>query len=539
MAAIPGSVRFTGFIAPSDSEDTYAVHDEIYGRGGWRTVANLTERDAITADRRRVGMPVRVLDRGDGTRAFYTLIAGITNSHWVLDELGGEWSGAYDTSYVAHGVTLLDGTEFVIAEIDAYTVEGIGYLLTVTPTTSTGQLTVEIYDDVAKTLRVCTHVVDLVSPTKRSSYSFGFNAETAGSLYCTLYCSGVPADQTATFLLSAVTASPRGVPTIIPTPYGDGIEDDGTGKPRVALSSTSGLAFSLGKLVISPDETAPVHVAGTALGAVVHGAVDDSTSQAISAKKVFDSVGCIPAVIPGYPVTGTYAAGAEMIDAAGIKWRCTVGGTPGTWLLVDNVLDEPAAAYSTAVAVGNTYLFEVPATGNSGVLLWLRAWGFPVATTDTEIPFRVRVYETSSALGRDLVWQGVGIARQTSLSVALAASQTYLEVVSNDIIEVDEGLMVFEDDVRNEYALCSSRLTGYINISEALVDPDSWNIGTRVLPISSWWMVPWINNDGNPAKKNKIFIEVRHDGLVGDPDLTFYIQTKVYSMGVVPQAIPL
>lgn len=539
MAAIPGSVRFTGFIAPSDSEDTYAVHDEIYGRGGWRTVANLTERDAITSDRRRVGMPVRVLDRGDGTRAFYTLIGGITNSHWVLDELGGEWSGAYDTSYVAPDVTLLDGTEFVLAEIDAYTVEGIGYLLTVTPTTSVGQLTVEIYDDVAKTLRVCTHVVDLASPTKRSSYSFGFNAETAGSLYCTLYCSGVPAAQTATFLLSAVTASPRGVPTIIPTPYGDGIEDDGTGKPRVALSSTSGLAFSLGKLVISPDETAPVHVVGTELGAVVHGAVDDSTSQTILAKKVFDSVGCVPTILSGSPVAGTYETGAEILDAAGIKWRCTAGGTPGTWVLVDNVLDEPVATYSTAVAVGNTYLFEVPATGNSGVLLWLRAWGFPVATTDTEIPFRVRIYETSSALGRDLVWQGVGIARQTALTVALPASQTYLEVGSNDIIEVDEGLMVFQDDTRKEYALCSSRLTGYINISEALADPDSWSIGTRVLPVSSWWMVPWINNDGNPAKKNTIFIEVRHDGLVGDPDLTFYVQARIYSMGVVPQAIPL
>jgi hypothetical protein len=538
MAAIPGSVRFTGFIAPSDSDDAYAVHDEIYGRGGWRTVANLTERDAITSDRRRVGMPVRVLDRGDGTRAFYTLIDGITNSHWVLDELGGEWSGAYDTSYVAHAVTLLDGTEFVLAEIDAYTVEGIGYLLTVTPTTSVGQLTVEIYDDVAKTLRVCTHVVDLASPTKRSSYSFGFNAETAGSLYCTLYCSGVPADQTATFLLSAVTASPRGVPTIIPTPYGDGIEDDGTGKPRIALSSTSGLAFSLGKLVISPDETAPVHVAGTALGAVVHGAVDDSTLQSISANKVFDSVGCIPTIAAGYPITGTYATGAEILDSAGIKWRCTAGGTPGTWVLVDNVLDEPVATYSTAVAVGATYLFEVPATGNSGVLLWLRAWGFPVAKTDTEIPFRVRVYETSSALGKELVWQGIGIARQTALTVAMTSPQTYLEVASNDLIEVDEGLMIFEDDSRKEYALCSSRLTGYINISEALVDAGSWDIGTRVLPVTSWWMVPWINKDGNPAKKNTIFIEVRHDGLVGDPDLTFYVQAMVYSMGVVPQVTP-
>lgn len=93
MSAIPGSVRFTGFIAPSDSTDTYAVHDEIYGRGGWRTVADITERDLITADRRRVGMAVRVLDDGSGFQAFYTLVGGITNSDWVEDNFGstGNW----------------------------------------------------------------------------------------------------------------------------------------------------------------------------------------------------------------------------------------------------------------------------------------------------------------------------------------------------------------------------------------------------------------------------------------------------------------
>lgn len=89
MAAIPGSVRLTGFIAPSDSTDTYAVHDEVYGRGGWRTVATLEARNNITSDRRREGMAVRVLDSdGEGTPAFYTLSGGITNSDWVEDNFG-------------------------------------------------------------------------------------------------------------------------------------------------------------------------------------------------------------------------------------------------------------------------------------------------------------------------------------------------------------------------------------------------------------------------------------------------------------------
>jgi hypothetical protein len=58
MTAIPGSVRVTGFLAPSDSADTYAVTDDAYHRGGFRPVANAAARDAITEGRRKVGMLV-------------------------------------------------------------------------------------------------------------------------------------------------------------------------------------------------------------------------------------------------------------------------------------------------------------------------------------------------------------------------------------------------------------------------------------------------------------------------------------------------
>jgi hypothetical protein len=76
MAPIPGSVRVTGFIAPSDSADLYATQDEFYNRGGWRTVADITARNAITADRRKDGMLVRVRNAGGGIEKFYTLTGG-------------------------------------------------------------------------------------------------------------------------------------------------------------------------------------------------------------------------------------------------------------------------------------------------------------------------------------------------------------------------------------------------------------------------------------------------------------------------------
>lgn len=89
MAAIPGSVPITGFIAPTDTGDTFATQDETYNRGGFRTVADLTARDAITPDRRVEGMLVRVLSTG----SFYTLSGGILNANWVVETFGGT-SGA-------------------------------------------------------------------------------------------------------------------------------------------------------------------------------------------------------------------------------------------------------------------------------------------------------------------------------------------------------------------------------------------------------------------------------------------------------------
>jgi len=58
MAIIPGGVKVAGFISPSDTTDTYPVVDPIYGIGGYREVADITERDAITIPRRRAGMLV-------------------------------------------------------------------------------------------------------------------------------------------------------------------------------------------------------------------------------------------------------------------------------------------------------------------------------------------------------------------------------------------------------------------------------------------------------------------------------------------------
>lgn len=75
-----GAIPITGFISPTDNTDVYPTHKDIFGKGGYRTVADLAARDIITQERREEGMLVFVLS----TNTMYQLIGGISNSDWVV-----------------------------------------------------------------------------------------------------------------------------------------------------------------------------------------------------------------------------------------------------------------------------------------------------------------------------------------------------------------------------------------------------------------------------------------------------------------------
>lgn len=108
MPAISGSIPVTGFVAPTDSADTYAAHHETYGKGGYRTVADTTERDAIPTGRRKEGMRVYVISNGTE----YMLGSGLTNSDWTVTKNGARivTSWASLSGMAAAGIP--NGTEF-------------------------------------------------------------------------------------------------------------------------------------------------------------------------------------------------------------------------------------------------------------------------------------------------------------------------------------------------------------------------------------------------------------------------------------------
>lgn len=77
-------VKVTAPINPNSANDTYPTHIDIYGKGGFMSVTDITARDNITSLRRKIGMLVYVT----ATDVLYQLKGGIENTNWVTVPLG-------------------------------------------------------------------------------------------------------------------------------------------------------------------------------------------------------------------------------------------------------------------------------------------------------------------------------------------------------------------------------------------------------------------------------------------------------------------
>ncbi|RKZ88576.1 MAG: hypothetical protein DRQ39_02210 [Gammaproteobacteria bacterium] len=122
MAKIPGTVTLSGIIAPSDDQDEYAVTEDIWNKGGHRSVDTLADRDAIPTLRKKEGMTVYVGD----TQITYQWVSGA----WV-DFVGGSGGDktyihtqgtASATWTVTHG--LGKRTSVTVVDTGSNTVEG-------------------------------------------------------------------------------------------------------------------------------------------------------------------------------------------------------------------------------------------------------------------------------------------------------------------------------------------------------------------------------------------------------------------------------
>jgi len=120
---ISGSVPVTGFVAPTDSVDTYPSHSEEYGKGGYRSVDTVTDRDAIPAARRKAGMVVKVL----ANKMEYILGAGLGNGDWEKNPYGTMELGAYSELEALNGSQLVDGSMFFCRYRESQAYGGSGH----------------------------------------------------------------------------------------------------------------------------------------------------------------------------------------------------------------------------------------------------------------------------------------------------------------------------------------------------------------------------------------------------------------------------
>ena len=528
MTAIPGTVGITGLLAPKNAEDTHPTHEDTYGKGGFRPVANTTARDTIPEDRLKVGMLVYSIadDR-------YYRCTDTSAPTWVEAEMSYGGGNARSILFEAATIDLINDTNFTLLEDPLAVVKGTGYILTVAPSTGSGFLTVELYQDAARLVVIKTMTVDLTDATTFVDFeAFGFELETAGTIYGTAFVSEVGESETFDLTLNAIAVEVVISSTPVATPYGQGIEDDGTGKPRIALASDGGLGFDGDdSLVIVPDVTAPATILLGVGGASVTGAVTTTTDEDISAKKRFTAVGLEPLADPGPPISGTYLTGQEILDSNGVKWRCTSGGTAGTWILVDMVADAEADYYTAELAPGGIEVVEVLTSGDFGILQRFQIWGVVADAAEYSSDFRARVYMTSDILGTEVLWQGAGIVRQSFLIYQLPAAQAFLDINNEDMFETEEACVVFEDSDRYEMCRITERVTNKLSIDEALVDPSVWDADTLVCSVVQFENVPFRNIDASPSSRQRIFLQIRNDDAANS--VTFYVRVLPLSFGAV------
>jgi len=104
MTRIPGTNVASG-IVPFTTEDEFPTHYSEYGKGGWREVATIAERDSITSARRKLGMAVYVQE----TDKVYILKRGTSNEYWVpMDTSGGSSSTYVHTQGEAAAVWIIE-----------------------------------------------------------------------------------------------------------------------------------------------------------------------------------------------------------------------------------------------------------------------------------------------------------------------------------------------------------------------------------------------------------------------------------------------
>jgi len=386
---------------------------------------------------------------------------------------------------------------------DARSARGVGLSLAIGSAALAGVVTVRVFQDSLRTQLVAELVADLADNTTWATRdAFGFEAATDLQLWATVYSAGM-ASGAVTVTVRAHLLLVENYNPLLYQDLGNGLMQAGDGKAQVKLAGVSGLAVDSGGLRVVGDPAGAVRVIPQAGGLAVTGALATTTDQDATGQKRMAGLGCVPRGTLGPPTSGTWLAGVEVADSEGVRWRCRVGGTPGQWELADTVTRWTSRVVGAVLPPGATTTVLLPVDGQAGSALVLRVDAAATAFSTGVAPLRVRVYPSTGLLGRDLLWQGLALARFTYLTAAAIPSAGSLTVADNNIGEIDDLLLA-----GGYYARVSGRTGGDFQIDEPMTNPGTIPLNTIVRIVSEFQSVPFLCED---SADRHLIVQIRND----------------------------
>jgi hypothetical protein len=335
MSSIKGT-NVLAPVVPFDTTDTHASHEARYGKGGYRSVADIAERDAIPALRREAGMLVLTLSDG----VTWRLASNLTSwtefksgaSSW--DELSGKPSTFAPSSHTHTASQITDFSSAVAAAAP--------------PTTDASLLT-------SGTLSASRLPASVVLTTDgrlsdaRAPLAHQQAISTITGLQAALDAKATPSDVSSA-VAAVVNASPASLDTLreLAASLGDDANFAATVTNALAAKAptasptftgtVSGITkgmVGLGSVDNTADAAKPVSTAQAAAdSAVASAAASDATAKANTAQayaiqranhtgtQAISTVSGLQAALDGKQASGSYAATVHthgISDVAGLQ----------------------------------------------------------------------------------------------------------------------------------------------------------------------------------------------------------------------------
>ena len=336
MSSIKGT-NVLAPVVPFDTTDSHASHEAQYGKGGYRSVADIAERDAIPALRREAGMLVCVLTDGKVWKL------GNNLTTWTEFAVSSDWatlSGKPSTfPPSSHTHTASSITDFASAVAAA-----------APPTTDASLLT----SGTLSASRLPASVV-LTSDSRlsdaRTPVAHSHAISDVSGLQSALNAKATPADVT-TAVAAVVNASPASLDTLAElaaalnndASFSATITNALAAKAPIASPTFTGTVSGITKSMVglgSVDNTAdaakPVSTAQAAAdSAVASAAASDATAKANTAQayaiqranhtgtQEIGTVSGLQAALDGKQASGSYAAASHTHTAGQVSGLATV-----------------------------------------------------------------------------------------------------------------------------------------------------------------------------------------------------------------------